>query len=164
MSDEETITLAPTAAVAAPSPDLLLVPAWWDFDGDHAPERAAAAAQRFVSTHRTVCFVVRRHAKGAHVLAPQLVPWDEYLKLARRWGADVKAAEVAVERGSQFLRISPRDYDEPPSVSVVSKGGPYMMRVERLDVAQIAAVGTYLSALSPTTLVATYRQETEGRR
>lgn len=154
----------PTAAVAAPSPDMLLVPAWWDFDGDEAPARALRAAQLLVSAKRGVAFVVRRHAKGAHVLSPQLIAWDEYLKRARRWGADVKAAEIAVERGQPFLRISPRDYDDAPAVVVVSKGGPYMMRVETLDVAQIAAVGTYLSALSSTTLIATYRQETEGRR
>lgn len=162
--DETTPTYAPTAAVAAPAPDNLRVPAWWDFDGPRAAQRALAAAQQLVSRSRCVAFVVRRHQNGAHLLSPQLVGWDEYLKLARRWTADTRAAEIAVERGQPFLRISSRPYDEPAACWVISKGSPYMMRIDALDLAQIAAVGTYLSTLSPTTLVATYRQETEGRR
>lgn len=161
----ESVNPHPTLAVAAPTTGPLHVPAWWDFDGKDAPRKARDAAFAFTGLTGHPCLAVQHHPHGVHVLSPTLLLWDDYLSRARRYGADAKAAEIAVERGQPFLRVSPRPYDQPPIVTLYtfqSKGYP---RHVKLDRAQVAAVGTYLSTLSDQTLAATYRQDRpEGTR
>src|SRR5207245_451645 len=102
----------PTVAISPTEHPERLVNAWFDYDGPGAAGRARRAAVRACEVWRIVAVLVHRHPQGAHLLLPVAVEWEDYVRFARRTGADMAASEFAIHRGTSFLRGSSRPYDD----------------------------------------------------
>lgn len=155
----------PTLAVAAPgNPAAGTIPLWLDFDGATALGSSRLAA--FVLCAGGPVFRVIRHDRGVHVLAPRRVPIQKFLRTAEEYGADMETARIAVQRGTQFLRVSARPYDAPPRIEIWGALKSPTPQNFIVDAEQMAAVGLYLAAILPNAATAaTYMQDRpeEGR-